>query len=295
MNEDRSLSAAAAIGPRDHLPVGAVAVPRRFVAIGDSATEGLEDHDPQGGYRGWADRLAMILSQAAADAVAVRGVAGEPVRYANLGIRGHVSGEVRTLQFDRAMAMRPDLLTITAGVNDCLALATDFEAITDNLTAMLSEASGAGITVMMFTLPDPVAINPLAGRLLRDRILRVNEIQRIECERYGALLLDLERFPVACDPRLWYDDRLHGNALGHEKVAHGMAWRLGLPGHEAWADPLPDHLEPPQLRQRMAGDLDWARNHFGPWLVKGLRGIRQGQGVVAKRPDLTPVEVMPDR
>lgn len=273
-------------------PPHTVTVPRRFVAIGDSATEGLEDPDPRGGYRGWADRLAMILSQAAADVDAANGVAGEPVRYANLGIRGHVSGEVRTLQFDRAMALRPDLLTITAGVNDCLALGTDFEAITENLTAMLSEASGAGITVMMFTLPDPVAINPLAGLLLRDRILRVNEIQRIECQRYGALLLDLERFPVASDPRLWFDDRLHGNALGHEKVARGMAWLLGLPGHDDWADPLPEHAEARQLRERVVGDFEWARRHLGPWLVKGIRGIRQGEGVTAKRPDLTPVEVV---
>lgn len=269
----------------------ALAVPRRYVAIGDSATEGLEDPDPQGGYRGWADRLAMILSQAAMTEDTVRDQPGEAVRYANLGIRGHVSAEVRALQFDRAMAMRPDLMTITAGVNDCLALATDFEAIADNLTTMLSEASGAGITVMMFTLPDPVAINPLAGRLLRDRILRVNQIQRIECERYGALLLDLERFPVASDPRLWYDDRLHGNALGHEKVAHGMAWLLGIPGHDDWADPLPDEVSPLHLRQRLTGDIDWARHHLGPWLVKGLRGIRQGEGVVAKRPELTPVVV----
>ena len=31
---------------------------RRFVAIGDSTTEGMDDPDGSGGYRGWADRLA---------------------------------------------------------------------------------------------------------------------------------------------------------------------------------------------------------------------------------------------
>jgi len=30
----------------------------RYVALGDSTTEGLEDPDGRGGYRGWADRLA---------------------------------------------------------------------------------------------------------------------------------------------------------------------------------------------------------------------------------------------
>ena len=32
----------------------------RYVAIGDSTTEGLDDPDGAGGYRGWADRLAEI-------------------------------------------------------------------------------------------------------------------------------------------------------------------------------------------------------------------------------------------
>ena len=36
----------------------------RYVAIGDSSTEGLEDPDGAGGYRGWADRLAQLLADA---------------------------------------------------------------------------------------------------------------------------------------------------------------------------------------------------------------------------------------
>ena len=37
----------------------------RYVAIGDSTTEGLEDPYPDGsGYRGWADRLAERMAQA---------------------------------------------------------------------------------------------------------------------------------------------------------------------------------------------------------------------------------------
>jgi hypothetical protein len=34
------------------------------VAIGDSTTEGLDDPDGAGGYRGWADRLAEIIANA---------------------------------------------------------------------------------------------------------------------------------------------------------------------------------------------------------------------------------------
>jgi hypothetical protein len=35
----------------------------RYVAIGDSSTEGLVDPDGAGGYRGWADRLAQLIAQ----------------------------------------------------------------------------------------------------------------------------------------------------------------------------------------------------------------------------------------
>ena len=48
-----------------------------YVAIGDSFTEGLHDPGPDGGYLGWADRVADALS------------AQRPgFRYANLAIRG---------------------------------------------------------------------------------------------------------------------------------------------------------------------------------------------------------------
>ncbi len=50
----------------------------RFVAIGDSFTEGVGDEPAPGIVRGWAD----LVAQGWADAV------GEPVDYANLAIRG---------------------------------------------------------------------------------------------------------------------------------------------------------------------------------------------------------------
>src|SRR5712691_9295456 len=54
-----------------------------FVAIGDSFTEGLDDPDPGGGFRGWADRVAGALS------------AQRPgFRYANLAIRGKLLTQV---------------------------------------------------------------------------------------------------------------------------------------------------------------------------------------------------------
>ena len=51
---------------------------RRYVAIRDSSTEGLEDTDGAGGYIGWADRLAQHIADGQ----------DEPLEYANLAIQG---------------------------------------------------------------------------------------------------------------------------------------------------------------------------------------------------------------
>ena len=92
---------------------------RRYVAIGDSSTEGLEDPDGHGGYRGWADRLAQHIADAQ----------DEPLEYANLAIRGLRMSEIRTRQLDDALAMRPDLMTVFGGVNDVIGPRCDFDAI----------------------------------------------------------------------------------------------------------------------------------------------------------------------
>jgi len=256
----------------------------RYVAIGDSTTEGLEDPDPRGGYRGWADRLAMIIAAAQT----------EPLEYANIGIRGYTLNEIRTNQFDQAIAMQPDLMTIVGGVNDVIGLRPDFAQLQADYTAMFGGARANGITVLSLTMPDPAAINPLGG-YLRERMLRLNEIVHAEADRYGVLVLALERFEIATDTRMWSDDWLHGNTLGHERVAHGFGWLLGIDGEDdRWTRPLSETAEQLARRERMGQDLHWARNHLGPWLVKGLRGIPHGRGVEPKRAVPTVVQVEPE-
>lgn len=55
----------------------------RYVAIGDSFTEGVGDVDPRrpNGVRGWADRVAAAIGSVDPEAV-----------YANLAIRGRLTG-----------------------------------------------------------------------------------------------------------------------------------------------------------------------------------------------------------
>jgi lysophospholipase L1-like esterase len=246
----------------------------RYVAIGDSSTEGLEDPDGRGSYRGWADRLAEHIADAQES----------PLEYANLAIRGLRLHEIRSTQFDAALALEPDLISIFGGVNDALSVRCDLAAMRLDLVAMFSEARERGITVLTFTMVDPSKINPL-GRQFRARVFALNDMIREIAAWFGVLVVDFESYPIAEDRRLWFDDRLHGNALGHQLMAAALAWRLGLDGFdESWADTLPSEPTRSRVREQITGDIDWAVRYFAPWVGKGLRRVPHGLGVERKRP-----------
>ena len=246
----------------------------RYVAIGDSSTEGLVDPDGSGGYRGWADRLAQLIADAQE----------EPLEYANLAVRSLRLNEIRNRQFDDALALRPDLMTIFGGGNDLIGIGWDLDEMRADLAAMYGEARAHDCTVLTFTFPDPSSINPL-GKRVRDRMFRFNDIVRAEAERYGVLVMDFQNYPITEDPRLWFEDRLHGNELGHQRTAAALAWRLGIAGaDESWAEPLDDEPAQRRLREQLGSDVDWVRRYLGPWLGRGIIGVPHGDGVEAKRP-----------
>ncbi len=254
---------------------------QRYVAIGDSTTEGLDDPRPDGGYRGWADRLAERLSEL-----------NPALTYANLAVRGRLAGQVRDTQLEPALAMEPDLATVVAGLNDVLRPRCDLDAVAADLAAMQRAFIATGATVVTFTMPDPSAFNPIA-RLARTRLREYNESMRAVAGETGALLLDLGASAAAGDPRLWSDDRLHANAAGHARVAAGLAHALGLPGADpGWADPLPAPARRTR-RDALAGELQWSRLHLAPWLMRRVRGRSSGDGVVAKRPLPQPLGPQP--
>lgn len=243
----------------------------RYVAIGDSSTEGLDDPDGDGGYRGWADRLAQRLADAQGE-----------IEYANFAVRGRTAAEIREQQLGPALALGPDLATVVAGMNDLLRPGFEPWTVAADVERMQRAFVSAGATVITFTMPDLSRVVPIA-RPLRTRVIALNAALRVVSARSGARLLDLAAHPVAADPRLWSADRLHANALGHGRIASGLAAALGLPATDGWADPLPPR---PVARphQTVAAEIAWWREHFGPWLLRRVRGISSGDGVAPKRP-----------
>lgn len=250
----------------------------RYVALGDSQTEGLGDGDDIVGLRGFADRLAARLARHSPG-----------LRYANLAVRGRLAGEVRAEQLEPALALRPDVATVVAGVNDLLRPRFDADETADHLEAMFAALTGRGTRVATVTFPDVGRITPLA-RPLAPRVLALNDRIRTAAHRHGVAVADAALRPVVTDPRLWSADRLHASPLGHERIAAALAQALELPGSDdSWTLPVtPD-------RPRAGGwsattaELRWLVSFLGPWLARRLRGRSSGEGRLAKRPDLLPV------
>jgi lysophospholipase L1-like esterase len=245
----------------------------RYVAIGDSTTEGLEDRYPTGGYRGWANRLAAHLNDAFGD-----------VAYANLAVRGLGAYQIKVTQLPKALAMNPDLVTVVAGVNDLLGVRFNVEAVGAQVAQMIEAFRERDATVLTFTMPDITRVNPIT-RLIRSRLEELNQCLRETCARTGALLLDLAASEVASDTRLWHEDRLHANALGHERTALGLAATLGLPTKRAWNEPLMN-LPGPSLTQIIRREWHWSRTYLFPWMTRHALGQSSADGCVPKRPEL---------
>jgi lysophospholipase L1-like esterase len=268
-------------GPRRHQTTR---VPKsrwkRYVAIGDSSTEGLDDPDGNGGYRGWADRLAEHIA------------AGRPgFEYANLAIRGKNTAQIKNEQMPAALALRPNLVTVVAGMNDILHPAFHAATVAADVEEMFRTFTDAGVTVLSLTLPDPTPNLPLA-RIMGPRLAAFNDELRGAAHRTGVILVELGTWEHGSDPRLWSDDRLHGNARGHALVAHALAHGLDLPGFDgSWRDPLPP-ADPPGGGLALANvkaELAWAQGHALPWLWRTVRGRSAGDGLEAKRPVPEPV------
>jgi len=260
-------------------------LPRRFeryVALGDSSTEGLDDPDGRGGYRGWANRLAEAVARSQGSAT--------PLLYANLAIRGRRTREIRDEQLAPALAMRPDLATLFCGTNDVVARDFDAGQVAADVDATERALRGAGATVLTFTLPDLASVMPLARRL-SPRLRDLNARLRAVAAANGTLLVDFEAHPVAGDPRLWSEDRLHANSAGHARIAAALAHTLGLPGSDdSWQRPLPT-LARRSLPVRLGRELSWHLRHLLPWLWRHARGRSSGDGRRPKRPELWPVEL----
>jgi lysophospholipase L1-like esterase len=271
-----------------HPPIGTAkvtAVPdnsgvyTRYVALGDSQTEGLWDGDDSTGLLGFADRLAILLDDH-----------NPGLRYANLAVRGKRIRHVIDHQLPRALQMRPDLITTCVGMNDVTRPGRGIDAALEDLDLLHDLLAESGATVVTTTFPDMARILPV-GRLLAPRVLQVNEVIRAAAVRHGFCLVDLYAAPSMLDPETWSDDRVHGSPRGHALFTAAAAEALELPGSSHDWTVMRDHVEMPGLRSRMYSQVLWTQNLLMPWVWRHLRGRSSGDGREPKHPALQPVSL----
>ena len=144
----------------------------RYVAIGDSQTEGLWDGDETIGLLGFADRLAAMIDSIYPG-----------LQYANLAIRGKLVADVLREQVPPALAMQPDLVTVCIGMNDVIQPGRSFGRALADLENVYAALAESGATVVTTTFPNVAQFLPL-GRLVSGRLARINEAIRAAADRY---------------------------------------------------------------------------------------------------------------
>lgn len=245
----------------------------RYVALGDSFTEGIGDPHPgsANGLRGWADLVAAQLANHRPD-----------FRYANLAVRGRTMDDVLEDQVNAAMTLEPDFVTIYAGLNDLLKIRTDIDGMMARYAAAMARLQRAGARVLTFTAADIGAI-PVFRRL-RGRAAIYNELLRAIVDELGVDLVDFWRLTEFRDPRLWDGDRIHLSPLGHTQIAARVLDELAV---SHWLT-YPADAEIPTARSLRA-DLSWAATFAAPWAFRRLRRLTPGAGVEPKLASLTAV------
>ena len=244
---------------------------RRFVAIGDSFTEGIGDPEPKsiGGHRGWADRVAEVLAEPVED-----------FAYANLAVRGKVLQQIVDEQAEAALELKPDLISVSAGGNDIIRLGTDPDAIAARFDRLMRILRRDGATVLMFTGPD-IGMTPVLRRS-RGKVAIYNENLRAIAHNHDAIVADMWAVRELADARMWDQDRLHFSPIGHHTVARMALSALNVENSLRPLNPVP--LPARAWRQARADDLVWAREHLVPWVVRRLRNESTGDALSPKRP-----------
>ncbi|MFD6920913.1 SGNH/GDSL hydrolase family protein [Streptomyces sp. NPDC059944] len=230
--------------------------PLRFVALGDSLTEGVGD--PVGDrWRGWAALLARGL--APVDAA---------VEFTNLALSGAQSRDVLERQTPEALALRPDVVSVVIGVNDTLRCTFDIHSVAERLDTVYAAFRARDTLVMTACLPDPGSMLGLPGALARPLARRqraVNTVVHALSERHGALHLHAAEEEWLTDRAMWSADRLHPGERGHRQLALRFHALLAARGIATGVAPA---AEPEFAAPTRSASLWWLATAGTGWVAR---------------------------
>ncbi|GAB2811487.1 SGNH/GDSL hydrolase family protein [Streptomyces chlorus] len=228
--------------------------PVRFVALGDSLTEGVGDRT-DGGWRGWAALLAGSLGE-------------EPARFTNLARSGAQTHDVLEAQLPVALNLGPDLVSVVVGVNDTLRQSFDIHAVARRLDRVYEACTAQGAVLLTACLPDPGGVMGLPGVLARPLARRqraVNTVVHALSDRYDAVHLHAGEGDWVTDRAMWSVDRMHPGERGHRQLAvrfHALLVERGLVTGPA---PSP---EPQSAAPTPGANLWWMATAGTGWVAR---------------------------
>ena len=235
--------------------------PVRYVAIGDSFTEGVGDELPDGHVRGWAD----LVAQGWADA------RGESIEYANLAIRGKLVWPIVEHQLEPALALKPTHLSFNGGGNDMLRPRTSVAHVVAAFETVLRRCEKEGVQLIVLSGANPTRQLPLRRVIQRRGDLLSYAVEKRLASRADVVQAYNWFDEELATPPFWSEDRLHMNSRGHHRVAARVLTELGVEPPPAW-------WSLPPLPPMGARGAAYYREHVGPWVRRRLTGTSSGDG-----------------
>lgn len=184
------------------------------MALGDSVTEGIGATST---HRSFASVIASYLRHHRKN-----------LQYHNLGKRGAPTRDILANQLDDAIALNPDLVTISAGVNDIRVFSTPWQFKKDlrELIDRLEQETHAEIVIN--NIPD-FSVTPLipgySKRIIRFIIRRFNNAMSDVVVSSRATIVDLFSLTAVFGkqyPEAIADDRFHPSDFGYAIWASAM-------------------------------------------------------------------------
>ncbi|MFN8532478.1 MAG: GDSL-type esterase/lipase family protein [Dehalococcoidia bacterium] len=211
----------------------------RFVAVGDSLTEGIGDS--QGiGYPG--RLLSQVLTSRPGSTML------------NLGRSGWTSTELingqnaEPSQLDAAVAAQPHIVLVWIGSNDLWQLYdlgdptnadedTDLTRFSTNIDTILTRLKAAGAKLAIVLADDQTkrpgattaslpGVSAEEWTRMSAQVVRYNNAVRQRATQHGAVLVDFSSSTIFTTPDLMDPDGIHPNDAGYDAVT--QVWRVAI-------------------------------------------------------------------
>ena len=245
----------------------------RFIALGDSMTEGMTDEVVDGKYRGWADRVADVIAKT------------DPTfTYMNLAIRGKLLKQVVDDQIPAALKYvegKQTLVSFHAGANDVLRPNYNPVVSFAEYEKGVKQLTDAGATVILFTVIDKVEGKGKTAAIWHQRFSNFNQNVRMVAAKYPSILFEGKKAEFLNDRRFLAFDRLHMNPEGHRRLANAVLEGLDYEFDENWRIPLPRAKKKNKVISLVI-NLAWIAIFLIPWIWRRIRGKSSGDGRSAK-------------